>query len=210
MEGIRESRRPARAQCRRSSGGAASERPLGPAQPQARALTRPAGTDWALGVEARCRALVGDGRVAEDLYREVIAASDARGCALSWHAHLLYGEWLRRESRRTEARDQLRAAHQHFTTMGTDGFGERVAREVLATGERIRRRTGETGDDLSPQERQIAQLLRDGLSNPEIGTRPVLSPRAVEWHLHKVFTKLGISSRRELRGAVSVSVPFRG
>ena len=113
-------------------------------------------------------------------------------------AHLLYGEWLRREHRRVDARAQLRAAHEQFTAIGMDAFAERARSELLATGEKVRKRTVETRDDLTAQERQIAQLARDGLSNPEIGARLFLSPRTVEWHLRKVFGKLGIRSRREL------------
>jgi ATP/maltotriose-dependent transcriptional regulator MalT len=166
---------------------------------QLSALTRAAGTDWALGVEARCRALVSKGRVAEDLHRDAIVHL-GRTCLRPElaRAHLLYGEWLRRGNRRVEARDQLRVAHEQFTSIGMEAFAERARRELLATGEQVRKRSAETRDDLTGQERQIAQLARDGLSNPEIGARLFLSPRTVEWHLRKVFTKLGISSRRDL------------
>jgi DNA-binding NarL/FixJ family response regulator len=118
-------------------------------------------------------------------------------------AHLLYGEWLRRENRRTEAREQLRTAHQIFLAIGMEAFADRTRNELLASGERVRKRTVETRDGLTPQERQIARLAGDGLSNLEIGTRLFLSPRTVEWHLHNVFTKLGIHSRRELASALA-------
>jgi DNA-binding CsgD family transcriptional regulator len=117
-------------------------------------------------------------------------------------AHLTYGEWLRREGRRVDARAQLHAAHQLFVTIGMEAFAERTRVELQATGERLRRRTNETRDDLTPHERQIAQLACDGLSNPEIGAQLFLSPRTVEWHLRKVFGKLGIRSRRELPQAL--------
>jgi DNA-binding CsgD family transcriptional regulator len=122
-------------------------------------------------------------------------------------ARLLYGEWLRRENRRVDARAQLRTAHEQFALMGMQAFAERAGRELLATGENARRRTSETRDDLTAQERQIAQLARDGLSNAEIGARLFLSPRTVEWHLHHVFAKLGIRSRRQLASALPASEP---
>ena len=117
-------------------------------------------------------------------------------------AHLLYGEWLRRENRRVDARAQLHTAHDLFTAIGMEAFADRARVELSATGETVRKRTAETRDELTAQERQIAQLARDGLSNPEIGARLFLSPRTVEWHLHKVFGKLGIRSRRELANAL--------
>ena len=113
-------------------------------------------------------------------------------------AQLLYGEWLRRQHRRVDARAQLRSAHEPFVTIGMEAFAERARRELLATGEKVRKRTVETRDELTAQERQIARLARDGLSNPEIGAQLFLSPRTVEWHLRKVFTKLGLRSRHEL------------
>ena len=118
-------------------------------------------------------------------------------------AHLLYGEWLRRENRRIDARTQLRRAHELFVAIGMEAFAERARGELLATGERVRKRTVETRDELTPQEQQIARLARDGLSNPEIGAQLFLSPRTVEWHLRKVYPKLGISSRRDLRTALT-------
>jgi DNA-binding CsgD family transcriptional regulator len=165
--------------------------------------TRAAGTDWARGIEARSRALLSDGDVAERLYREALERLDrTRLRGEHARAHLLFGEWLRRESRRKDAREQLRTAHRMFTGMGMEAFAERARRELMATGETVRKRRAETRDELTSQEWQIALLARDGLSNPEIGARLFLSPRTVEWHLHKVFTKLGIRSRRELQGSL--------
>ena len=161
--------------------------------------TRPAGTDWGLGVEARSRALVSEGPVAEELYREAVERLRRTKLRADLaRSHLLYGEWLRREHRRVDARAQLRAAHDHFTSMGMDAFAERARTELFATGGKARKRTVETRDELTTQERHIAQLARDGLSNPEIGARLFLSPRTVEWHLRKVFAKLEIRSRHEL------------
>src|SRR5271166_991703 len=165
--------------------------------------TRACGTDWALGVEARSEALVSDGEVAERLYREAIdrlGRTRVRG-ALA-RAHLLYGEWLRRETRRSDAREQLRKAHQMFTAMGAEGFAERARRELLATGETARKRSVETTNRLTAQETQIAELAREALSNAEIGARLFISPRTVEYHLGHVFTKLGINSRIQLHQAL--------
>jgi DNA-binding CsgD family transcriptional regulator len=168
--------------------------------------TRAAGTDWSLGVEAHSRALLSEDEVAEDLYREAIERL-ARTRVRAWlaRAHLVYGEWLRRQRRRLDAREQLRTAHDMLAAMGAEGFAGRAARELLATGETARRVTAETRSGLTAQEAQIARLARDGLSNPEIGARLFISPRTVEYHLHKVFGKLNISSRTEL-GRVSASV----
>jgi DNA-binding CsgD family transcriptional regulator len=163
--------------------------------------TRAAGTDWALGVEAHARALLSEDEVAEDLYREAIERlTSTRVRAWLARAHLAYGEWLRRQRRRLDAREQLRTAHDMLAAMGAEGFAARAARELLATGETARKATVETTSGLTAQEAQIARLARDGLSNPEIGARLFISPRTVEYHLHKVFGKLDISSRTELDG----------
>jgi DNA-binding CsgD family transcriptional regulator len=165
--------------------------------------SRASGTDWALGVEARSRALLGEGDVAESLYREAIERLRRTLVRVELaRAHLVYGEWLRRERRRLDAREQLRIAHEMFDSTGLEGFAERAARELLATGEHARQRTAETREDLTAQEAQIARLARDGLSNPDIGGRLFISPRTVEYHLHKVFSKLDISSRNQLDGAL--------
>jgi ATP/maltotriose-dependent transcriptional regulator MalT len=165
--------------------------------------TQPAGTDFALGIEARCRALIADGDSADVLYREATERLERRQLRPDQaRAHLLFGEWLRREGRRVEAREQLRTAYEMFVTIGMDAFAERARRELKATGEKVRKRSPETRDELTPQEEQIARLARDGLSNPEIGAQLFISAKTVEWHLGKVFTKLGISSRRQLRTAL--------
>jgi DNA-binding CsgD family transcriptional regulator len=163
-------------------------------------------TDWAAGVHARSRALLSDGEAAERQYREAIERlARTRLRPDLGRAHLLYGEWLRRDGRRKDARDQLSRAHELLAAIGMDAFAGRAQAELLATGGKVRARTVETRDVLTPQERQIAQLARDGLSNPDIGARLFISPRTVEWHLHKVFGKLGIRSRHELAGALPVS-----
>jgi DNA-binding CsgD family transcriptional regulator len=167
---------------------------------------QPSGTDFALGIEARCRALVSDGAAAEDLYREaIVRLGRTRLRPELARAHLLHGEWLRRENRRVDARQHLRIAYDQSTSIGMEAFAERARVELLATGEKVRKRTVETRDELTAQERQIARLARDGMSNAEIGARLFLSPRTVEWHLRKVFTKLGIRSQRELVSAVARS-----
>jgi DNA-binding CsgD family transcriptional regulator len=161
--------------------------------------TQLSGTDWGLGIEARARALVSDDSVAEALYREAI---DRLGrCRASAHvarAHLVYGEWLRRQRRRIDAREQLRTAQEMLSTMGAEAFARRAARELLATGERARKRTVETAAHLTTREAQIAELARNGRSNPEIGAELFISARTVEYHLRKVFNKLEIRSRVEL------------
>jgi ATP/maltotriose-dependent transcriptional regulator MalT len=165
--------------------------------------TRVTPTDWLLGIVARVRALLSAGGVAEGLYRESIERLGRTRVSVEVaRAHLLYGEWLRRERRRVDARGQLRAAHEMFAAMGAEAFADRARRELLATGETVRKRTVETRDDLTAREAQIARLARDGLSNPEIGTRLFISPRTVQYHLRKVFTKLGISFRNQLDGVL--------
>ena len=166
-------------------------------------IAHAAGTDWALGIEARARALLSQGETAEALYLEAIERL-GRTCVVVTlaRAHLLYGEWLRRQGRRVDARAQLRTAHQMLTDIGMDGYAERARRELLATGETVRKRTVDTRDDFTAQEAQIARLAADGRTNPEIGAELFISPRTVEWHLRKVFGKLGVTSRRELRAAL--------
>src|SRR5262249_13179010 len=144
-------------------------------------------------------ALVSEETAAEELYREALELlSSCRLTSERARAHLLYGEWLRRAGRRVDAREQLHTAHELLATIGMEAFAERTRRELLATGEKARKRTAETRGDLTAQETQIAELAREGHSNPEIGAQLFLSPRTVEWHLRKVFGKLGISSRKEL------------
>jgi ATP/maltotriose-dependent transcriptional regulator MalT len=165
-------------------------------------MTQPAGTDWALGTEARSRALLSEGDQADLLYREAIERfGRTRLRPELARAHLLYGEWLRREGRRSDARERLRTAHHMFAAIGMEAFAQRTRRELVATGETVRTGSAETRDKLTPQEDQIARLVRDGLSNPDIAAQLFLSSRTVEWHLRKVYTKLGISSRRELWAA---------
>jgi len=171
-------------------------------------MTRAGGTDFGLGVEARSRALLSEGETAESLYREAIdrlGRSKLRPELA--RAHLLYGEWLRRENRRSDARTQLRTAHEMLAAMGMEAFAERARRELLATGETVRERTAETAGALSAQEAHIARLAVDGLTNAEIGAQLFLSARTVEWHLRKIFAKLGIASRRELREAMPTARP---
>jgi DNA-binding CsgD family transcriptional regulator len=173
---------------------------------QLAAVTRPAGTDWALGTEARSRALLSDGEAAELLYRDAVERFGRTRLRPDLaRSHLVYGEWLRREGRRSEAREHLRSAHELFGAMGMEAFAERARRELVATGETVRKRSDETRDDLTPQEEQIARLARDGLSNTAIGAQLYLSSRTVEWHLRKVYAKLEISSRRELWAALGQS-----
>jgi DNA-binding CsgD family transcriptional regulator len=161
--------------------------------------TRLGGTEWALGIEARSRALLSERQQAQDLYREAIERLGRSRIKVHLaRAHLLYGEWLRRENRRADARQPLRSAHELFATMGAEAFAHRAERELLATGEKARKRTDDTRAQLTAQETQIAQLAREGYSNPEIGAQLFISPRTVEYHLHKVFTKLSIGSRSEL------------
>jgi len=167
-------------------------------------IAHAAGTDWALGVHARAAALVAEGAAAERLYREAIERlSRVQVRATLARAHLLYGEWLRREHRRVDGREQLGIAHDMFADMGAEAFAERARRELQATGETVRKRTVETLDHLTPQELQVSRLAAGGLTNPAIGAQLFLSPRTVEWHLTKAFGKLRISSRKQLSSAQS-------
>jgi DNA-binding CsgD family transcriptional regulator len=163
------------------------------------ARTQASGGDWALGVEARSRALLSEGETADALYREAVERLGRTRVRLELaRAQLLYGEWLRRERRRADARQQLAAAHDVLEATGAEALAQRARRELLATGETVRRRTSATRDELTAQEREIAYLAREGLSNPEIGARLFISRRTVQYHLRKVFTKLDITSRVEL------------
>jgi DNA-binding CsgD family transcriptional regulator/tetratricopeptide (TPR) repeat protein len=165
-----------------------------------------AGTEWVLGTLARCRALVADSDTAEDHYREAIdRLGRTRMRVYLARSHLVYGEWLRREHRRVDAREQLGIAHEMFVRMGAEGFAERARRELLVTGEKTRKSTGGSGEGLTAQEAQIAQLAGTGLTNQEIGAQLFISAHTVEWHLRKVFAKLGIKSRRQLRGRAEVT-----
>jgi DNA-binding CsgD family transcriptional regulator len=165
--------------------------------------TRAAGTAWARGVEARSHALLHDDEAA---YQESIEQlTQSRATVELARSRLVYGEWLRRENRRVDAREQLRAAHESFTHMGAEAFAERARRELVATGETARRITADNWDALTPQELQVARLARDGYTNPEIGAQLFISPRTVEYHLRKVFRKLDVTSRRGLRDALDDS-----
>ena len=168
-----------------------------------REWTRVAGTEWALGIEARCAALLSDDAIAERLYGAAIERlAHCRVAVDLARAHLLYGEWLRRRGRRVDAREHLRSARASFAEMGAHAFLQRTERELLATGETARRRTIETGDDLTPHEARIARMARDGASNQDIATELFVSRKTVEYHLHKVFTKLGIRTRQQLDRAL--------
>jgi DNA-binding CsgD family transcriptional regulator/tetratricopeptide (TPR) repeat protein len=161
-------------------------------------------TDWALGMEARSRALLRDGPEAEDLYREAVERlARTRVTVHHARAHLVYGEWLRREGRRVDARQQLRSAHDMLGRFGAAGFAQRARRELQATGETVRKRQLRVEEVLTPQEAQVARLASEGHTNPEIGSQLYISPRTAEYHLSKVFTKLSISSRRQLRSALA-------
>ena len=163
-------------------------------------------TDSARGMEARCRALMSEGAIAECLYRESIERlGRSRLRPELAHAHLLYGEWLRREGRSADARQQLRTAYDQLTSIGMEAFAERARKELVAAGEQVRKRTADKRYDLTAQERQIAQFASSGPSNPEIGERLFISRHTVEYHLAKVFSKLGITSRKQLAGALHAS-----
>jgi DNA-binding CsgD family transcriptional regulator len=174
------------------------------ALPDLEQRTSTAGTDWALGMLARSRALLAPGDDAEEHYRVAIERlGRSRIVVHHARAHLLYGEWLRRENRRLDAREQLRQARNMFDAMGAEAFAERATRELLATGATARERTVTTQADLTPQEVQIARLAAAGRTNPEIGSELFISAKTVEYHLSKVFTKLGFRTRRELRAVVA-------
>ena len=161
--------------------------------------TRASGTDWALGVLARSTALLSDGPAAEPLYREAIERLERDRIVIHLaRAHLLYGEWLRRVNRRHDGREHLRLAYQTFSDIGAEAFAERARGELLATGETVRKRTVESRDVLTAQESQVVRLAAERHTNQEIARQLFLSSRTVEYHLHKVFAKLGVSSRREL------------
>jgi DNA-binding CsgD family transcriptional regulator len=167
------------------------------------AMARASRTDWARGIEARTCALMSEGDAAERLYREAIERLGRTRIRFALaRAHLVYGEWLRRENRRIDAREQLRTAHELLIEMGARAFAARALRELQATGETARKRVDETRDDLTAQESEIARLAADGYTNPEIGAMLFISARTVEWHLRKVYPKLGVTSRRELRRAL--------
>ncbi|MGW2216484.1 helix-turn-helix transcriptional regulator, partial [Nonomuraea sp. NPDC001684] len=156
--------------------------------------------EWARGLEARSRALVTQGEEADRFYAEAVERLSRTRLSFELaRTRLLYGEWLRRERRRADARHHLKPAFEAFVDMRADGFAERARHELLATGEKVRKRTADTVDDLTPQEEHIARLARDGRTNAEIGAELYLSARTVEWHLRKVFAKLGVASRKELR-----------
>jgi len=162
------------------------------------------GSDWAKGLEARSRALVSEGQQAEQCYTEAVERLSRTQLRPDLaRAHLLYGEWLRRENRRLDARHQLHAAYHLLGAIGAEAFAERARRELLATGEKVRKREVDTHSQLTPQEEHIIRLARDGRTNPEIATELFISTRTVEWHLRKVFAKLGITSRRDLHNTLS-------
>jgi DNA-binding CsgD family transcriptional regulator len=164
---------------------------------------RASGTEWALGMEARSDALLSDGDAAERLYREAIERLGRTRIRVQLaRAHLVYGEWLRRERRRLDARKQLRIALEMFTAIGAEAFAGRAERELAATGERVRKHSVGMTDELTAQEAQVARLARDGLSNADIGARLIISQHTVAYHLRKVFSKLGIASRSQLAGVL--------
>jgi DNA-binding CsgD family transcriptional regulator len=158
-------------------------------------------TPWARGIEARSRALLTRGVAAETRYREAIHHLHSTRLQVDLaRAHLLYGEWLRRERRRLDAREQLRMAHDLFSEFGMESFAERARVELRATGERARKRTAETRDQLTPQEAQISQLAAQGATNREIAAQLFISPSTVDYHLRKAFRKPDVKSRAQLAG----------
>jgi DNA-binding CsgD family transcriptional regulator len=179
----------------RTNRGAQAKRPL----ERLAESTDASGTEWALAVQARCRALLSDGKKAESLYQEAVERLLSTRLQLELaRTRLLYGEWLRREQRQRDARDQLRLAHELFTEFGMLGFAERAAAELLATGERARKRTVESRLDLTPQETRISELAAQGATNQDIASQLFISTATVEYHLSKVYRKLGIRSRTQL------------
>jgi DNA-binding CsgD family transcriptional regulator len=169
--------------------------------------TAASGTDWAAGLECLCRALMADDDGAEPLFAESLDHLGRTRIVTSFaRAKLLYGEWLRRQGRRIDAREQLRAARDIFTSIGAEAFAARAGRELAATGERLRKRAASPAVQLTPQETQIVRLATDGQSNSEIAAQLFISPRTVEYHLHKIFTKLGITSRNQLSRALRQTV----
>jgi DNA-binding CsgD family transcriptional regulator len=166
-------------------------------------LAQASGTDWALGMSATVRAQVSDGPAAEALYREAIERLGRTKVRITYaRARLLYGEWLRRENRRADAREQLGSAYEMLSQIGVEAFAERARRELQATGETVRKRPADVAADLTPQEAQIARMAGEGMTNPEISAQLFISPHTVEWHLRKVFVKLGISSRKQIRATL--------
>ncbi len=164
-------------------------------------MTQASGTNWALGLEARSRALLGTGPAADSDYQEALARlTHTRIRGELARTHLLYGEWLRRQRRGIDARHHLRTAHHIFTTIGAEAFTQRAARELRAAGATVRKRTPVTNGELTPQEAHIVRLVREDLTNHDIAARLFISPRTVEWHLSKIFSKLGVTSRRQLQG----------
>jgi DNA-binding CsgD family transcriptional regulator len=169
-------------------------------------MTTASGSDWALGVEARCRALLSYCEEAERFYRQAIERLEVTRVRVELaRAHLLYGEWLRRGRRRVEARGQLRTAHEWFTEFGMEAFAERARAELEATGEHARKRTVETRDDLTPQEAHVCRLAAEGATNHEIAAQMFISPSTVDYHLRKAFRKLGVKSRHQLKQHVLLS-----
>jgi DNA-binding CsgD family transcriptional regulator len=179
----------------------------------ANALERLAGAtngsegDWARGTFARCQAQVSSDDTAEEHYRMAVECLGRTALRPEYaRSHLLYGEWLRRQNRRTDARHQLGKAYDMFSQMGTLAFAERALRELQATGVTVRKRQDDTRNDLTPQEEQIARLAQEGKTNPEIGAQLFISARTVEWHLRRVYMKLGVTSRRNLRDALPAAL----
>jgi DNA-binding CsgD family transcriptional regulator len=163
-------------------------------------MTQASGTNWALGLEARSRALLSTGPTADSEYQEAIARlTQTRIRGELARTHLLYGEWLRRQRRGIDARHHLRTAHHIFTTIGAEAFTQRAARELKAAGGTVRKRSPATNGELTPQEAHIVRLVREDLTNQDIAARLFISPRTVEWHLSKIFSKLGVTSRRQLQ-----------